>query len=330
MNILVTGAAGYIGSVCAEVLLSRGHGVIALDNLQYGHRAAVPPAAKFCLADLSIPSQIEGVFSANKIDAVMHFAGEIVVSKSVRVPSTFYAANVACSINLLDAMARRGVGKFIFSSTAAVYGEPEHIPITEDHRKAPINPYGKSKLVFEQILADYRAYIGLKYVVLRYFNAAGASVERGEAHTEETHLIPKVLEAAAGKIPQMDIFGGDYPTPDGSCVRDYIHVLDLADAHGRALEEIDRVPGEAFNVGTSRGYSNIEVMNTAAKITGRPVPHKISPRRAGDPAVLVASNEKLKNKLGWQAAHSSLEEILKSAWNWRLKFPNGYPTRHGD
>ena len=330
MNILVTGAAGYIGSVCAEVLLSRGHGVIALDNLQYGHRAAVPPAAKFCLADLSIPSQIEGVFSANKIDAVMHFAGEIVVSKSVRVPSTFYAANVACSINLLDAMARRGVGKFIFSSTAAVYGEPEHIPITEDHRKAPINPYGKSKLVFEQILADYRAYIGLKYVVLRYFNAAGASVERGEAHTEETHLIPKVLEAAAGKIPQMDIFGGDYPTPDGSCVRDYIHVLDLADAHGRALEEIDRVQGEAFNVGTSRGYSNIEVMNTAAKITGRPVPHKISPRRAGDPAVLVASNEKLKNKLGLQAAHSSLEEILKSAWNWRLKFPNGYPTRHGD
>ncbi len=330
MNILVTGAAGYIGSVCAEVLLSRGHGVIALDNLQYGHRAAVPPGAKFCLADLSIPSQIEGVFSANKIDAVMHFAGEIVVSKSVRFPSTFYAANVACSINLLDAMARRGVGKFIFSSTAAVYGEPEHIPITEDQRKAPINPYGKSKLVFEQILADYRAYIGLKYVVLRYFNAAGASVERGEAHTEETHLIPKVLEAAAGKIPQMDIFGGDYPTPDGSCVRDYIHVLDLADAHGRALEEIDRVPGEAFNVGTSRGYSNIEVMNTAAKITGRPVPHKISPRRAGDPAVLVASNEKLKNKLGWQAAHSSLEEILKSAWNWRLKFPNGYPTRHGD
>lgn len=326
MNILVTGAAGYIGSVCAEVLLSRGHGVVGLDNLQYGHRAAVPPAVKFWLADLSVPSQIEEVFAANKIDAVMHFAGEIVVSKSVRVPSTFYAANVACSINLLDAMTRHGVGKFIFSSTAAVYGEPEHIPITEDHRKAPINPYGKSKLVFEQILGDYRAFMGLKYVVLRYFNAAGASVERGEAHTEETHLIPKVLEAAAGKIPQMDIFGGDYPTPDGSCVRDYIHVLDLADAHSRALEEIDRVPGEAFNVGTSRGYSNIEVMKTAAKITGRPVPHKISPRRAGDPAVLVASNEKLKNKLGWQAWHSSLEEILKSAWDWRMKFPNGYPV----
>jgi UDP-glucose 4-epimerase len=325
LNILVTGAAGYIGSVCSEVLLSRGHAVVGLDNLQYGHRAAVPPAAKFCLADLSVPSQLEEVFSAQKFDAVMHFAGEIVVSKSVRVPSTFYAANVACSINLLDAMIRHGVGKFIFSSTAAVYGEPEHIPITEDHRKAPINPYGKSKLVFEQILADYRAYTGLKYVVLRYFNAAGASAERGEAHAEETHLIPKVLEAAAGVIPQLDIFGGDYPTPDGSCVRDYIHVLDLADAHVRALEEIDRVPGEAFNVGASRGYSILEVMKTAAQITRHPVPHRISPRRAGDPAVLVASNEKLKSKLGWAVSHSSLEEIIQSAWDWRKKFPKGYP-----
>jgi len=325
LNILVTGAAGYIGSVCSEALLSRGHGVVALDNLLYGHRAAVPTSAKFCGADLAVISQLEEVFSAHRIDAVMHFAGEIVVSKSVRLPSTFYAANVACSINLLDAMVRHGVGKFIFSSTAAVYGEPEHIPITEDHRKAPINPYGKSKLVFEQILGDYRAYTGLKYVVLRYFNAAGASIERGEAHREETHLIPKVLEAAAGLIPQLDIFGGDYPTPDGSCVRDYIHVLDLADAHVRALEEIDRVPGEAFNVGTSHGYSNLEVMKTAARITARPVPHKISARRAGDPAVLVASNEKLKSKLGWVAQHSSLEEILQSAWEWRKKFPNGYP-----
>jgi UDP-glucose 4-epimerase len=325
LNILVTGAAGYIGSVCSEVLLTRGHSVIALDNLQYGHRAAVPPTAKFCLADLSVPSQIEAVFSSNTIDAVMNFAGEIVVSKSVRVPSVFYAANVACSINLLDAMARHKVGRFIFSSTAAVYGEPEKVPIPEDHRKVPINPYGKSKLVFEQILADYRAYMGLDYVVLRYFNAAGASVERGEAHAEETHLIPKVLEAAEGIIPHLDIFGADYPTPDGSCVRDYIHVLDLADAHVRALEEIDKVPGEAFNVGTSRGYSILEVVKTAEKITGRPVPHKISPRRAGDPAVLVASNEKLKSKLGWEASHSSLEEILQSAWDWRQKFPKGYP-----
>jgi UDP-glucose 4-epimerase len=325
LNVLVTGAAGYIGSVCSEVLIARGHTVIALDNLQYGHRAAVPPSAKFCLADLGVPSQIAEVFDNNKIDAVMHFAGEIVVSKSVRVPSVFYAANVACGINLLDAMVKHKVNKFIFSSTAAVYGEPEFTPIPEDHRKAPINPYGKSKLVFEQILADYRAYMGLHYVVLRYFNAAGASAERGEAHTEETHLIPKVLEAAAGKIPEINIFGGDYPTPDGSCVRDFIHVLDLADAHVRALEEIDRVPGEAFNAGSGRGYSNLEVLKAAAEVTGRPVPSKVSPRRAGDPAVLVASNEKLRKMLGWETKHSSIGEILKSAWDWRTKFPDGYP-----
>jgi len=325
LNILVTGAAGYIGSICSEVLLSRGHGVIALDNLQAGHRAAVPPGALFHLADLAFPQQIAKVFAAHKIDAVMHFAGEIVVSKSLRVPSTFYAANVACSINLLDAMVRHRVSKFIFSSTAAVYGEPECTPISEDHRKLPINPYGKSKLVFEQVLSDYRAYAGLAYVSLRYFNAAGATAERGEAHPEETHLIPKVLDAAAGAVPMLDIFGSDYPTPDGSCVRDYIHVLDLADAHVRALEEIDRVPGEAFNVGTSRGYSNIEIMKTAERITGRPIPHKFLPRRAGDPAVLVASNEKLKQSLGWLPSHSSLDEILQSAWDWRGKFPNGYP-----
>lgn len=324
MSILVTGAAGYIGSICSEVLLSRGHSVIALDNLQAGHRAAVPPAAVFHKADLAIPSQIDQVFSAHKIDAVMHFAGEIVVSKSTRVPSTFYAANVACGINLLDSMVRHGVAKFIFSSTAAVYGEPENIPIPEAHPKSPINPYGKTKWIFEQLLADYRAYTGLKYIALRYFNAAGASPERGEAHPEETHLIPKVLDAAVGAIPNLEVFGGDYPTPDGSCVRDYIHVLDLADAHVRALEELDQVAGEAFNVGTSRGYSNFEVLKTAERITGQKIPYRVSPRRPGDPAVLVAGNEKLKRVLGWEPAHSSLEEILQSAWDWRGKFPKGY------
>lgn len=325
MNILVTGAAGYIGSICAEVLLERGHSVVGLDSLVNGHRAAVPPAAKFVQADLAEPRELEPVFAANRFDAVMHFAGEIVVSKSTRVPSLFYAANVACGLNLLDAMTRHGVGKFIFSSTAAVYGEPETIPIPENHRKAPINPYGKTKLVFEQLLADYRAYAGLKYIALRYFNAAGASAERGEAHPEETHLIPKVLDAAAGDAPALQIFGNDYPTPDGSCVRDYIHVLDLADAHVRALEEIDRAAGEAFNIGTGHGYSNIEVMKTAERVTGRPIPHSFSPRRSGDPAFLVASNEKLQRTLGWKAEHSSLEEILRTAWDWRRKFPRGYP-----
>lgn len=325
MKILVTGAAGYVGSICSEVLLSRGHQVIALDNLQEGHRAAVPPRAVFCLADLAVRPQIEEVFTSQKIDAVMHFAGEALVAKSVREPSTFYAANVACGINLLDAMVRHGVNKFIFSSTAATYGEPELVPIPEDHRKTPINPYGKSKLTFEQVLADYHGYTGLKFVALRYFNAAGASSERGEAHREETHLIPRVLDTALGAYPEIKIFGSDYPTPDGTCVRDYIHVLDIADSHVRALEQIDCVPGEVFNVGNSRGYSNLEVVQTAERITGRRIPSKLSPRRLGDPAVLIASNEKLKRTLGWEASHSSLEEIIQSAWDWRRKFPRGYP-----
>lgn len=327
MNILVTGAAGYIGSICSEVLLERGHKVIALDSLQEGHRAAIPPAAIFCETDLAERPQIERVFSSHKIEAVMHFAGEALVAKSVREPSTFYAANVACGVNLLDAMVRHGVNNFIFSSTAATYGESETVPIPEDHRKAPINPYGKSKLTFELILADYRAYMGLKFVTLRYFNAAGATVERGEAHRQETHLIPRVLDTALGAYPLVEIFGHDYPTPDGTCVRDFIHVLDIADSHLRALEEIDRVPGETFNVGNSRGYSNLEVVQTAERITGRKVHHKLSPRRPGDPAVLVASNEKLKRFLGWEARHSSLEEIIQSAWEWRRKFPQGYPQQ---
>jgi len=325
LNILVTGGAGYIGSICAEVLLARGHQVIALDNLLEGHRSAVPPGAIFVLADLADRPQIEKVFSAHKIEAVMHFAGEALVGKSVREPSTFYAANIACGVNLLDAMVRHGVDKFIFSSTAATYGEPKVVPIPEDHQQAPINPYGKSKLRFEQILADYRAYTGLKYVTVRYFNAAGASKERGENHRTETHLIPRVLDTALGNLPEMEIFGFDYPTPDGTCVRDFIHVLDISDSHVLALEQIDRVAGEAFNVGTTSGYSNLQVVQTAERVTGRRVLHKLCARRPGDPATLVASNEKLKRLLGWEPKHSSLEEIIQSAWDWRRKYPHGYP-----
>jgi UDP-glucose 4-epimerase len=324
VNILVTGAAGYIGSVCAEVLVSRGLSVIALDSLLEGHRAAVPPGAVFCQVDLGDRSELEKVFRQHKIDAVMHFAAEALVAKSVREPSIFYATNVACGVNLLDAVTRHGVKKFIFSSTAATYGEPETVPIPEDHPKAPINPYGKSKLVFEQILADYKSYTQLKYVSLRYFNAAGASRERGEQHRVETHLIPRVLDAASGGLPHVEVFGTDYPTPDGTCVRDYIHVLDIADSHVRALEEIDRVSGEAFNVGNSRGYSILEVIDAAGRITGREIPRKLSPRRPGDPAVLVASKEKLKRNLGWEASHSSLEEIIQSAWAWKQSHPHGY------
>ncbi len=324
MNILVTGGAGYIGSICSEVLLSRGYGVVVLDNLVEGHRAAVPPGAIFCQADILLRSQVEEIFSKHKIDAVMHFAGETLVAKSVREPSAFYSSNVAGGINLLDSMVRHGVNKLIFSSTAATYGEPEIVPIPEDHRKLPINPYGKSKLTFEHVLADYRAYTGLKFATVRYFNAAGASKERGEAHRTESHLIPRVLDTALGAYPMLEIFGSDFPTPDGTCVRDYVHVLDIADSHLRTLEEIDRVPGEAFNVGTSCGYSNLQIVQTAERLTGRKIPHKLAPRRPGDPAVLVASNEKLKKTLGWEASHSSLEEIIESAWDWRQRFPKGY------
>jgi UDP-glucose 4-epimerase len=324
MNILVTGAAGYIGSICAEVLLSRGMRVIAMDSLVEGHRPAVPPSAVFVQADLANRSQLDNLFSQHKIDAVMHFAAEALVAKSVSEPSIFYATNVAGGVNLLDAVTRHGVKKFIFSSTAATYGEPEIVPIPEDHHKAPINPYGKSKLVFEGILADYRAYTGLQYAVLRYFNAAGASEERGENHRVETHLIPRVLDAAAGNLPHVDVFGTDYPTPDGTCVRDYIHILDIADSHLRALEAIDRVSGEAFNVGNSRGFSILEVIAVAERVTGRKISSKLGPRRPGDPAVLVASKEKLKKMLGWEASHSSLEEIIQSAWTWKQKYPRGY------
>jgi len=324
VNILVTGAAGYIGSICAEVLLSRGMNVIALDNLLAGHRTALPPAAVFWQVDLADREQLDHVFSQHKIDAVMHFAAEALVAKSVKEPSVFYTTNVAGGVNLLDAMTRHGVHKFIFSSTAATYGEPKIVPIAEDHPKEPINPYGKSKLVFEGILADYRAYTGLQYVALRYFNAAGASNERGEHHPVETHLIPRVLDAAAGALPHVDIFGTDYPTPDGTCVRDYIHILDIADSHVRALEEIKRVSGEAFNVGNSRGFSILEVIDAAERVTSRKIPRKLGPRRPGDPAVLVASKEKLKRMLGWEASHSSLEEIIQSAWAWKQKHPHGY------
>jgi len=324
VNILVTGAAGYIGSVCAEFLVSRGMSVIALDSLLEGHRAAVPPGAVFCQVDLGNRPQIESVFTQHKIDAIMHFAAEALVAKSVSEPSIFYATNVAGGVNLLDAVTRHGIKKFIFSSTAATYGEPEIVPIPEDHRKAPINPYGKSKLVFEQILADYKLYTGLNYVCLRYFNAAGATRDRGEHHRVETHLIPRVLDAASGGLPHVDVFGKDYPTPDGTCVRDYIHVLDIADSHVRALEQIERVSGEAFNVGNSRGFSILEVIDVAERITGRKIPRKLGPRRPGDPAVLVASKEKLKRALGWEAAHSSLEEIIQSAWAWKQRHPRGY------
>jgi UDP-glucose 4-epimerase len=324
VNVLVTGAAGYVGSVCCEVLLEHGHKLIAVDNLSEGHRAAVPTACEFKLCDLFDATQLDEIFGSREIHAVMHFAAEALVEKSVREPSTFYKVNVAGGIVLLDAMLRHGVKKFVFSSSAATYGEPNEVPIPENHPKAPINPYGQTKWVFENILADYGRYAGLKHVSLRYFNAAGASKERGVAHRVETHLIPRILDVAAGNSKQFEIRGSDYPTPDGTCVRDYVHVLDIAEAHVKALDAMESVSGEAFNVGNSRGYSIQEVLEAARRVTGHPISAMKAPRRPGDPAVLVADGQKLRRMLGWTTRYSTLEAIIQSAWDWKVAHPQGY------
>jgi UDP-glucose 4-epimerase len=327
VNVLVTGGAGYIGSICSEVLIAAGLNVIVLDNLSEGHRAAVPSDAAFFHADLGDKLRVRQIFQQNRIDAVMHFAGEALVQKSTELPSAFYLANVAYGVMLLDEMVLHGVNKLIFSSTCAVYGEPRLTPITEDHPKSPVNPYGKSKLVFEGILADYRSYTGLDYVSLRYFNAAGASPHGGEHHRHETHLIPRILDAICNGSP-IEVFGADYPTADGTCVRDYVHVLDIADAHLRALQSIDRFAGSAFNVGTGVGHSILQVIDATRRVTQRQVSHQFSPRRPGDPAVLVASGDKLRRELAWSPRYPSLDDIIASAWTWKQKHPHGYHAPH--
>lgn len=326
MNVLVTGAAGYVGSISSEVLIQHGHRLVAVDNLAEGHRRAIPPECEFRQCDLLDADQLDKIFQTSEIHAVMHFAAEALVEKSMREPSTFYRTNVAGGIVLLDAMVRHSVKQIVFSSTAAVYGEPNEVPIPENHPKAPINPYGQTKWLFENILADYGRYAGLKHVSLRYFNAAGASRDHGEAHRTETHLIPRILDVAAGVNPRFELRGTDYPTPDGTCVRDYVHVVDIAEAHVKALAAIDRVSGEAFNVGSSRGYSNREVLETARRVTGHAIPSIEAPRRPGDPAVLVANGEKLRKTLGWTPRYSELETIVQSAWDWKKRHPRGYPA----
>ncbi|HEV2616047.1 MAG TPA: UDP-glucose 4-epimerase GalE [Candidatus Acidoferrales bacterium] len=326
MKILVTGAAGYIGSVCTEILLDRGHTVLALDNLSEGHREAVDPRAQFCNADLHNSASLNQIFDANKVDAVMHFAALCLVEESVKKPGEYYRANVAAGINLLDAMLRHGVKKLIFSSTAATYGEPEKVPIPEEHRTEPINPYGASKLLFERILKEFRENSGLEYVTMRYFNAAGASAERGEDHSPETHILPILFEAALGQRDAFQIYGTDYPTTDGTCVRDYVHVIDIAAAHALAVERISEMAGRVYNIGNSRGFSVREVIDTVRSVAGRNIPTRVAARRAGDPAVLIASSERIRKELGWKPRFSDLESIIRTAWAWKEKFPNGYAS----
>jgi UDP-glucose 4-epimerase len=324
VNILVTGAAGYIGSIVAEQLTEQGHRVIAVDNLQQGHRQALDAEADFILADLGDRDALDDIFLNREIEAVMHFAADSIVPESMSDPQKYFQNNVVYGLNLLNTMIKNNVLNLIFSSSAAVYGEPQAIPITESAALAPVNPYGECKLMFEKILKWYGAAYRLNSISLRYFNAAGASPLHGEHHTPETHLIPNVLKVALKKAGSVSIFGTDYDTPDGSCVRDYVHVIDIAEAHIRALDRIKDAGVRAYNLGSEKGYSVLEVVRTAENVTGIKIPMLVGPRREGDPPVLVASSGLAKKELGWNLRFSQLEYIVKSAWLWQSKFPDGY------
>jgi len=321
MKILVVGGAGYIGSVCAELLLDQGHGVTIFDNLSEGHRRALDPRAAFAEGDLVDRQLIEKTLSKQQPDAVMHFAANALVGESMQNPSKYFRNNIANGLNLLDAMISAGVEKIIFSSTCAIFGPPERVPIDETMTPRPINPYGESKLAFEKILRWYGEIHGLKFVSLRYFNAAGASAKFGEDHRVETHLIPNVLKVALGQKPTVEIFGTDYETPDGTCIRDYIHIVDLARAHILAL---NATKGDFYNLGTGGGASVRDVIDSCRKITGRNIDIVEKPRRSGDPPRLIASSGKIKRELGWQPQFQSLDAIIESAWKWHQKFPRGY------
>jgi len=325
MRILVTGGAGYIGSHTVKLLLERGHTVTVFDNLSAGHRQAVPHA-RLVVADLKDVDTLDHAFINDRIEGVIHFAASAYVGQSVPNPSKYYRNNLSTSLNLLERVRRHGIARFVFSSTCATYGIPETVPITERESQKPINPYGNTKLAFERMLADYAPAHGIGSVALRYFNAAGAAADGslGEDHTPETHLIPIVLQTALGKRPHVEVFGNDYPTPDGTCIRDYVHVEDLAEAHLLALEQL--VPGEfqAFNIGTGTGSSVKEVITVAESITGKAIAVKYAPRRAGDPPMLVASAEKIQRELGWKPKYPDVRSIIETAWKWLQKQPNGY------
>ena len=321
MKILVVGGAGYIGSVCAELLLDEGHEVAIFDNLSEGHRSAVDPRVKFFEGDLADAARVGSTITQTKSEAVMHFAASALVGESMQNPSKYFRNNVANGLNLLDAMAASGVCRLIFSSTCAIFGPPDRLPIYETLPQKPINPYGESKLAFEKILRWYDQIHGLRFVSLRYFNAAGASEKFGEDHRVETHLIPNVLKVALGQKPHVEIFGTDYETPDGTCIRDYIHIVDLARAHILAL---DSPQSEFYNLGTGGGASVREVIDACRNVTGRKIDIVEKPRRPGDPPRLVASSEKIKRDLGWQPQFQALDRIIESAWKWHQKFPSGY------
>lgn len=325
MRVLVTGGAGYIGSVVCERLLAEGHEGVVLDDLSTGHREAVPAEMELLEVDLRDRKALFAGLKGRSFDAVMHLAASSLVGESMTDPGKYFENNVGGGVNLLEAALAAGADRFVLSSTAATYGEPEKVPITEEEPTTPTNPYGESKLQFERILAWYEQLRGLKWVALRYFNAAGASATRGEDRDHETHLIPLVLKAAATG-GQVKMFGDDYPTPDGTCVRDYIHILDLADAHVCAMGAMERGVTGIFNLGNGEGFSVKEVVAVAEKVVGKRINAVTAPRRAGDPATLIASSGKARSVLGWKPERGDLEGIVRSAWDWHQAHPNGYAT----
>jgi UDP-glucose 4-epimerase len=322
VKVFVTGGAGYIGSVCVEELLNAGHTVTVYDDLSEGHRSAVDSRAAFVQARTGAEDNLPGALRDAKPDAVVHFAANALVGESMTNPSKYFRNNVCRGLDLLDATVAAGVKKFVFSSTCATYGPPDKVPMTEDLPQRPINPYGESKLMFEKLLLWYRQIHGLEFVAFRYFNAAGAGQKFGEHHRVETHLIPNVLAVALGKARECQIFGTDYPTPDGTCIRDYIHIVDLAQAHMLAMQ-----PGKQgfFNLGNGDGYSVRQVIQTCEKVTGCPIPTVEKPRRPGDPPKLIAAAEKAFRELGWKPKYPGLEKIVSDAWRWHQANPDGYP-----
>lgn len=316
MKVLITGGAGYIGGTVATILLQAGHSVTVLDNLCHSKRSQVPHDADFVEADIADRARVESLLRDLQPDGVLHFAALIEAGESMQKPEIYFRNNTASTLSLLEAMHATGVNKLVFSSTAAVYGEPEHVPIEEAARLAPTNAYGESKLLVEQMLQWLHRIHGLRYASLRYFNVAGALPGRGEAHEPETHVIPLILDVALGRREKIFIFGDDYDTPDGTCIRDYIHVVDLADAHILALNALGAKDRLVCNLGNGQGFSVKEVIEAARRVTGHPIPVEIKPRRPGDPARLVASSARAHSELGWKPQTPEIEKILQSAWDW--------------
>ena len=316
MRILVTGGAGYVGGTVAELLLQKGHDVTIYDNLCHGHRSMVPAKAEFIEGDLADRSRLEQILASRKFDGVMHFAALIEAGESMKKPELYFRNNSASTLTLFEAMLATGVNRLVFSSTAAVYGEPESTPIREDAPLRPTNTYGESKLLVEQMLTWLNRVHGFRYASLRYFNVAGAIEGRGEAHEPESHLIPLILDVALGKRKNIKIFGQDYPTPDGTCIRDYVHVQDLAHAHLLAFEALNDRDRLIYNIGNGHGFTIREVIESARRVTGHPIPVEEAERRPGDPAVLIASSEKIERELGWKREFDKLDDIVSSAWKW--------------